>query len=108
METIRVDFENEQGAQYVEMRTFKSIPWALSKKLAVVGDIEKSDDAKMRAAEAVAIALVVSGEALSAWTGDPLVFPLTNETVGDAPAELLGAVLAKFSELRGSATDPQR
>lgn len=106
MANVRVDFKNEQGEQYVEMRAFKSLPWRLAKELSSVGDVEKDDGAKLRMAERLAIELVVGGEALDAY-GEALVFPLNEKSVEEAPVEMLLAVLAKFSEMRSAANDPK-
>lgn len=100
MDTVRVDFKNDLGEQYVEMRVFKTVPWGLSKALSSVGDVEHDDMAKMTIAERVATSLVVGGDVKNAWSGDAMSFPLNADSVQEAPVEMLLAVLAKFGEMR--------
>jgi hypothetical protein len=103
MSTTRIEFTNELGEQHVNIRVFKVVPWGLAQALQNVGDLEKDDAAKLRFAERVACALVVDGNVMNAWTGEPMSFPLNEKTVGEAPAEMIMAVFTKFGEMKAEA-----
>lgn len=104
METVKVEFKNELGEQYVEMRVFKTMPWEVARRLAAAGDTEKDAEAMAKAVEIIAKALVVGGHVLNAWTGEEMSFPLD---LAEAPLELIPAVMAKFNEMKVAAVDPK-
>lgn len=112
MNARRVEFSNELGDQWFEMRVFRSVPWGLSKKLQAAAGAqdengEMTDEAKIGMAEVIAAALVTNGHVLNAWTGEPMTFPLSSESVQEAPVELLTEVLRVFSEMKRGDTDPK-
>lgn len=111
MNTIRVDFVNDLGEQYVEMRALKTIPWRLAKKFqslkgvsAEGNQITMDNEAALEFAEMVTLELVVGGKVYDAY-GNEMEFPLTRETIGDAPVELLMAVANKFGEMQSKQDD---
>lgn len=113
MQTVRVDFKNELGDQYVEMRMFKVVPWKLAKRLNSIGverdgdQVSMNDNAATAFAEAVTLELVVGGEVFNAYTGEKMTFPLSSESVQEAPVEMLMAVAQKFGEMKSEANDPK-
>lgn len=111
MQTVRVEFTNALGDQYVEMRTLKAISWRLAKKFQTIkgvstnGDkITFDDEAAVELAEMLALELVVGGKVYDAY-GNEMTFPLTTETIGNAPVELLRAVVSKFAEMQQAQED---
>lgn len=112
---IRVEFENELGPQWFEMRVFRVVPWSLTRRLQSIGGevkrdesgkpVDVSDEGKLRYAEVVVSELVVNGHVLNAWTGEPMKFPSRDEDLRDAPAELLALAVQRFGELKREADE---
>lgn len=113
MQTVRVTFSNDLGEQYVDMRSFRVVPWKLAKKFNAIGGVRKDGDnvvmddgAAVEFAETVTLDLVVGGHVYNAYTGELMTFPLTSESVQEAPVEMLMAVAQKFGEMKAE-NDPK-
>lgn len=103
MSDMRIDLPELGANQFVVMRDPNVLPWRVQRQLASYAD--KDDlDSKMQSAETLAVALLKDGNVLD-WDGKRIPFPVTTETVGDLPAEVLVAVINKFGEMRGASVE---
>lgn len=101
---IRVDINELGENQYVEIRDPKFLSWGLQKQITNIVMGEANTGAQLDVAEMVAVAIIKSGNILDE-NGDPIVFPLTEETVKECPSVVIEVVTAKFTELKNLKVD---
>lgn len=101
---MRIELHELGTDQYVEIHDpMAPLPWKVQRKLGLLHrdkNGEPTDEAKLDMAEILTVALVKVGNVLDR-DNKPIPFPLTNDTVGDVPGELVMAVLNAFSVARG-------
>jgi hypothetical protein len=101
---IRVDIAELGENQYVEIRDPKFLSWGLQKQITSIVMSDAKTDAQLDVAEMVAVAIIKNGNVLDE-DGDPVVFPLTEETVKNCPSVVIEVVTAKFTELKNMKVD---
>ncbi|MED1202565.1 hypothetical protein [Heyndrickxia acidicola] len=98
---MRIDFNGLGEGQYVELKSFNRLKWAEQK--AISEEIKEGDvSSQLAVAEKIAIYLIKGGYLLDD-DNKQIVFPLTEETVGEVPAEVIEAVVRDFSESKAAA-----
>jgi len=102
--TIRVDVTALGEDQFVEIMDPKFLAWGLQKQITSIVIENATSTSQLDVAEIVAIALIKSGNVLN-QNGDPVVFPLTNDSIKDCPSAVIEAVTVKFSEIKNTKVD---
>jgi hypothetical protein len=99
---MRIELTELGDGQFVEIRDPKTLSWGAQKAITATLK-DNSIDAQLDVAEAISIRLIKSGHVLDEL-GAPLMFPLTVDSIGNAPATLIETVAKEFATARTAAT----
>lgn len=102
--TIRIDLTEQLGeGQYVEIRNPKLLPWGVQRELTSALK-DNSLESQTLFAEKLAVRLIKSGYVLNE-DGQPISFPLTDESVQFVPGVVVEAVASEFAKIRSKGAD---
>lgn len=104
MNEVRIDLPELGADHFLLMRNPKSLPWGISQKLAgLASKAQAGDNDANMALASVLCRNLVKGGLVHDWDGQPIAFPLTDESVEMLPTEAVVAVINRWGELQSQA-----
>jgi hypothetical protein len=95
---MRIEFPELGDGYFVEIKDPNKLKWKEQKSL-TQSFKEESLEASMEVAEKISIILIKSGHVCDE-DNKPFTFPVTAESVGELPSQVIEEVAKKFAELK--------